>query len=126
MLFDELMMTVGQRFCRSEPRHRVRDFARGLLAPPSIKNRWSIAEHAGDACPDGMQDLLENCQFAVHLVYATDTAHATLDTALYLPKSWCDGPQRRVEAGIPEQVRFATKPQLAARMIEAAVTGGLP
>jgi hypothetical protein len=49
-----------------------------------------------------------------------------LDTALYLPKSWCDDPQRRAEAGVPEQVRFATKPQLAARMIEAAVIAGLP
>ncbi|MGN9813475.1 transposase [Micromonospora sp. BQ11] len=43
-----------------------------------------------------------------------------------LPQCWCDDPQRRAEAGIPEQVRFATKPQLAVRMIEAAVTGGLP
>lgn len=39
---------------------------------------------------------------------------------------WCDDPERRVEAGIPDTVRFATKPQLASRMIEAAVTAGLP
>ncbi|MCX5122088.1 transposase [Micromonospora sp. NBC_00362] len=31
---------------------------RGLLAPLPCKNCWTIAEHAGDACPDGMQDLL--------------------------------------------------------------------
>ena len=183
VLFDDVMMTVGQRFCRPEPRRRVRDFVRGLLAPLPAKNCWTIAEHAGNAGPDGMQDLLsrvkwddaavradvrefigqqlgdagavlvidetgdlkkgrhtvgvqrqysgtagkiENCQLAVHLVYATETSHAMLDTALYLPKSWCDDPQRRTEAGIPEQVRFATKPQLAARMIEAAITAALP
>jgi SRSO17 transposase len=34
--------------------------------------------------------------------------------------------ERRAEAGIPELVRFATKPQLAFGMIEAAVTAGLP
>lgn len=49
-----------------------------------------------------------------------------LDTALYLPRSWCDDTERRTEAGIPNHVRFATKPQLATRMIEAAVTAGLP
>jgi hypothetical protein len=74
----------------------------------------------------GTAGKIENCQLAVHLVYATETAHAMLDTALYLPKSWCDDPERRAEAGVPEHIRFATKPQLAARMIEAAVAGGLP
>jgi SRSO17 transposase len=62
----------------------------------------------------------------VHLVYATTAGHAMLDAALYLPKSWCDDPQRRAEAGVPEHVRFATKPQLASRMIETAVRAGLP
>ncbi len=58
VLFDELMLTVGRRFRRPEPRRRVRDFVRGLLAPLPRKNCWTIAEHAGDAGPDGMQDLL--------------------------------------------------------------------
>jgi SRSO17 transposase len=74
----------------------------------------------------GTAGKIENCQLAVHLVYATETVHAMLDAALYLPKSWCDDPERRAEAGVPEQVRFATKPQLASRMIETAVTAGLP
>jgi rhodanese-related sulfurtransferase len=74
----------------------------------------------------GTAGKIENCQVAVHLVYATDAGHAMLDTALYLPKSWCDDVERRAEAGVPEQVRFATKPQLASRMIAAAVTAGLP
>jgi SRSO17 transposase len=182
-LYDDLMLTIGQRFRRPEPRQRVRDFVRGLLAPLPRKNCWTIAEHAGDAGPDGMQDLLtrvtwddaavradvrafvgkqlgdteavliidetgdlkkgrhtvgvqrqysgtagkiENCQLAVHLVYANETGHAMLDAALYLPKSWCDDPERRAEAGVPQQVRFATKPQLASRMIETAVAAGLP
>ncbi|WP_455644261.1 transposase [Micromonospora haikouensis] len=36
----------------------MRDFVRGLLAPLPRKNCWTIAEHAGDTSPDGMQDLL--------------------------------------------------------------------
>lgn len=58
VLFDDLMLTIGERFRRPEPRRRVRDFVRGLLAPLPTKNCWTIAEHAGDASPDGMQDLL--------------------------------------------------------------------
>ncbi|WP_442934519.1 transposase [Micromonospora sp. CPCC 205546] len=66
MLFDDLMLTVGQRFRRPEPRRRVCDLVRGLLAPLPPKNCSTIA------------------------------------------------------------VRFATKPQMASRMIAAAVTAGLP
>lgn len=72
----------------------------------------------------GTAGKIEKCQLAVHLVYATERVHAMLDAALYLPQSWCDDPERRAEAGVPEQGRFATKPQLAIRMIEAAVTAG--
>jgi SRSO17 transposase len=58
VLFDDLLLTVGKRFRRPEPRRRVRDFVRGLLAPLPRKNCWTLAEHAGDPGPDGMQDLL--------------------------------------------------------------------
>jgi hypothetical protein len=37
----------------------------------------------------GTAGKVENCQLSVHLVYATETAHPMLDTALHLPKSWC-------------------------------------
>ena len=41
-----------------EPRRRARAFVLGLLAGLPRKNCWTIAEHAGDASPDGMQHLL--------------------------------------------------------------------
>ncbi|MFF5053254.1 transposase [Micromonospora sp. NPDC000663] len=69
---------------------------------------------------------MENCQLAVHLSYATPAGHTLLDVALYLPKSWAEDPQRRAEAGVPDSACFATKPQLARRLIETAVAGGLP
>ena len=56
--FDGLMVRVGGRFARVEPRLRVRAFVAGLLSDLPRKNCWTIAEHAGEATPDGMQHLL--------------------------------------------------------------------
>ena len=56
--FDELMLRVGGRFARVEPRRRMAGFVRGLLAGLPRVNCWSVAEHAGDAGPRGMQRLL--------------------------------------------------------------------
>jgi SRSO17 transposase len=57
-LLDELMGKVAGRFRRVEPRRRARAFVLGLLAGLPRKNCWTIAEHAGDATPGGMQHLL--------------------------------------------------------------------
>ena len=74
----------------------------------------------------GTAGKIENCQLAVHLTYASPVGHALIDVALDLPQSWSDDPQRRAQAGVPEHVGFATKPQLARRLIETAVPGSLP
>ena len=55
---DELMGRVGGRFGRVEPRRRARAFLLGLMAGLPRVNCWTIAEHAGDVSPDGMQHLL--------------------------------------------------------------------
>jgi SRSO17 transposase len=55
---DELLGRVAGRFGRVEPRRRARAFVLGLLAELPRKNCWTIAEHAGDPSPDGMQHLL--------------------------------------------------------------------
>jgi SRSO17 transposase len=57
-MFDDLMGRVAGRFARVEPRRRARAFVAGLLAKLPRKNCWTIAEHAGEASPDGMQHLL--------------------------------------------------------------------
>jgi SRSO17 transposase len=57
-LVDEVMGRVAGRFARVELRRRARAFVSGLLSDLPRKNRWTIAEHAGDASPDGMQHLL--------------------------------------------------------------------
>jgi SRSO17 transposase len=55
---EELLGRVAGRFGRVEPRWRARAFVLGLLADLPRKNCWTLAEHAGDASPDGMQQLL--------------------------------------------------------------------
>jgi SRSO17 transposase len=182
-LLDELMLRIGPRFRRVEPRRRSRAFVLGLLAALPRKNCWTIAEHAGDATPDGMQHLLararwdadgvrddlrgfvvehlgdpdgvlvadetgdlkkgtatagvqrqytgtagriENAQVAVYLGYAAPGGHALIDRELYLPRSWTGDQARCQAAGIPEDTGFATKPQLARRMIERAIAAGVP
>ena len=49
---------MAGRFARVETRRRVRGFLLGLLADLPRKNCWTIAEHAGDRDPHGMQHLL--------------------------------------------------------------------
>jgi hypothetical protein len=55
---DELLGRVARRFPRVEPRRRARELVLGLLADLPRKNCWTIAKHAGDPSPDGMQHLL--------------------------------------------------------------------
>jgi hypothetical protein len=62
-IFDELMTRAGARFSRVEPRRRARAFVLGLLAELPHKNCWTIAEHAGDRTPDGMQHLLSRARW---------------------------------------------------------------
>src|SRR5712691_3855899 len=62
-MLDDLMGRIAGRFCRVEPRRRATAFVQGLLADLPRKNCWSIAEHAGDASPDGMQHLLAGARW---------------------------------------------------------------
>jgi SRSO17 transposase len=74
----------------------------------------------------GTAGRIENAQVAVYLGYAAPRGHALIDRDLYLPGSWTGGPGRCAAAGIPAAVTFATKPQLARKMIERAVTAKVP
>ena len=62
-VFDDLMGRIAGRFTRVEPRRRAGAFVLGLLADLPRKNCWTIAEHAGDATPDGMQHLLAGARW---------------------------------------------------------------
>jgi integrase len=74
----------------------------------------------------GTAGRIENARVAVYLGYAAQRGHALIDRELYLPKSWTGDPARCQAAGIPGHLAFATKPQLARRMIERAVSARVP
>lgn len=68
----------------------------------------------------GTAGRIENCQIGVFLTYATPQGHVLLDRELYLPREWADDRARRQEAGVPDDVAFATKPELARQMLARA------
>jgi len=68
----------------------------------------------------------ENCQVGVFVAYVSDKGHALVDEDLYLPREWADDTNRRREAGVPEEVEFRTKPQIALERILQAHRGPLP
>jgi SRSO17 transposase len=62
-ILDDLLLRIGARFRRVEPRRRVRAFVLGLLAGLPRANCWTIAEYAGDATPSGMPHLLSRASW---------------------------------------------------------------
>ncbi|WP_420917153.1 IS701 family transposase [Dictyobacter halimunensis] len=74
----------------------------------------------------GTTGQIENCQIGVFLSYITTKGHALIDRELYLPLDWCENADRRRSAHIPAEVRFQTKPELAAQMIERIQHAGIP
>lgn len=72
----------------------------------------------------GAAGRIENAQVAVYLVYAGQRGHAAVDRELYVPRSWTADPDRCRAAGLGEEVSFATKPELAARMVARFLDAG--
>jgi SRSO17 transposase len=112
---EELLLRTGIRFTWIEPRRRMRDCVRGLLAPVGRKNGWQLAEWAGHATPDGLQYLLSRGRWdadsvrddlqqyaadqlghedGVLIVDDTGRGHTLVDRDLYLPRSWTDDRDR--------------------------------
>ncbi|GAC1305280.1 MAG: IS701 family transposase [Ktedonobacteraceae bacterium] len=56
----DLHARIAPRFARPEPRRRTLKYLQGILSETSRKNGWQLAEHAGEARPDGMQRLLSS------------------------------------------------------------------
>ncbi len=68
----------------------------------------------------------ENSQVGVFLLYAASRGAAFVDRALYLPEEWTTDRVRCREAGIPDEVKFATKGDLAKHMLSRAFAAGVP
>src|ERR1700738_1269781 len=67
-----------------------------------------------------------NCQVAVSLSIANHAASLPVAYRLYLPKDWVDDDARRSKAGVPSDISFKTKPEIALEQIRWACEAGLP
>jgi SRSO17 transposase len=93
----ELHRRIGHRFARSEASQRVKRYLLGQL--PGV---------------------------GVFVAYSSEKGAAFLDRALYLPRAWTNSPARRTEAGIPEEIVFRKKVELAEQMLQRAFEAEVP
>jgi SRSO17 transposase len=73
----------------------------------------------------GTLGKIGNCQIGVSVHAIGERGTVPLGWALYLPEEWCEDPERRRRAKIPEDVEFQTKPELGVDLIERAAEWGL-
>ncbi len=112
----------------------VRDYALETLADPDgalVIDETGFLKQGKSSCGVGRQytgsaGKITNCQVGVFAAYVSRHGHAFVDRALYLPKAWTGDPARLMAAHVPAEIGFATKPQLAARMIERAIAAKAP
>jgi SRSO17 transposase len=74
----------------------------------------------------GMLGKQDNCQVAVSVSLACDQGSVPVAWQLYLPEDWAADPVRRLRAGVPEEVRFATKTQIALTQLRGLLAEGAP
>lgn len=65
----------------------------------------------------GRLGKVENCQVGVFLGYVTDDEHALVDFRLYLPREWAKDKARRKKCGVPKDVQYRTRHELALEML---------
>jgi SRSO17 transposase len=115
-------------------RDLVREYALEMLASPDavlVIDETGFLKQGLRSCGVGRQytgsaGKITNCQIGVFAAYVSDKGCAFIDRQLYLPQEWTNKPERRTAAQVPDAVRFATKPQIAAQMFERAMAAGVP
>ena len=112
----------------------VRDYALEALSDRDavlVIDETGFLKQGKSSCGVGRQytgsaGKITNCQIGVFAAYVSQHGHAFIDRALYLPKTWTSDPARMAKAHVPEGTGFATKPRLAADMVERAIAAGVP
>jgi SRSO17 transposase len=74
----------------------------------------------------GTAGRIENCQVGVFLAYASRFGQALIDRRLYLPEAWAKDRERRTKAHVPEDIAFATKPEIGRNLMAAALDAQVP
>ena len=97
-----------------------------VLIVDETADEKSSADCAGAARQySGTVGGIAMCQVAVTLTCAAPAGHALIGRALYLPADWAADEERRELAGVPDEVMFATKPQLAGDLLQHAHDQGI-
>ena len=111
---------VGKRSQRNGARRHCLNASTTVQRPNVLTAPPAISQYCGQL---GKQD---NCQVAVSLSLAN--RHASLPVAyqLYLPQDWAEDRERRRKAHVPEEIEFATKPEIALEQLRWACAAGLP
>jgi SRSO17 transposase len=115
-------------------RDMVREYALETLASPGavlVIDETGFLKQGLRSCGVGRQytgsaGKIANCQIGVFAAYVSDKGCAFIDRQLYLPKDWTNNPERRATAHVPDSIRFVTKPEIAAQMIERAIAADVP
>src|SRR5215212_4121798 len=115
-------------------RDMVREYALETLASPEavlVIDETGFLKQGQRSCGVGRQytgsaGKIASCQIGVFAAYVSDKGCALIDRQLYLPQDWTSKPERRSAAHVPDSIRFVTKPQIAAQMIERALAAGVP
>jgi SRSO17 transposase len=74
----------------------------------------------------GVLGKQDNCQVAVSVSLACEHGSLPVAWQLYLPRNWAEDAERRLKAGIPEEIEFATKPQIALQQLRGLLSEGAP
>jgi SRSO17 transposase len=97
-----------------------------VLIVDETADEKSSTDCAGAACQySGTVGGTALCQVTVTLTYAAPGGHALIGRALYLPENWAADEERRELAGVPDDVMFETKPQLAGHLLQHAHDRGI-
>ena len=73
----------------------------------------------------GASGKIDNCVIGVHTAYVAGEFQCLLDSDLYLPEDWANDPQRRQEAGIPEEIEYRKKTAIALEQVARALSNGI-
>jgi SRSO17 transposase len=90
-------------------------FAKQGKRSPGVKRQYS-----------GTLGKVGNCQIGVSVHAVGEQGTVPLGWALYLPEEWCEDPERRAQAKVPEQIEFKTKPELGVELLERTSGWAVP
>jgi SRSO17 transposase len=108
-LLDELASQVAREIGRSDA-VLVFDpsaFPKKGNASVGVKKQWC-----------GRLDQVANCQVGIYMAYVTDAEHALIDFRLYLPRDWAGDRKRRKRCGVPKEIQYRTRHELALEMLD--------